>query len=69
VNDSSQTLNPNENTLSRTRERTETWDVLGDFTTTTQTLPLSALALGIGVIAAFVALALLRLIGGHPRTV
>jgi chloride channel protein, CIC family len=38
-------------------------DVLGDFTTTTRVLPISALAMGIGVVAAFVALALLRLIG------
>jgi H+/Cl- antiporter ClcA/CBS domain-containing protein len=39
------------------------WDVLGDFTTTTRLLPISALAIGIGVVAAFVALVLLRLIG------
>jgi H+/Cl- antiporter ClcA/CBS domain-containing protein len=39
------------------------WDVLGDFTTTTRVLPISALALLIGTVAAFVALALLRLIG------
>jgi len=39
------------------------WKELGDFTTTTRTLPISALAIGIGVVAAFVALALLRLIG------
>jgi len=39
------------------------WDVLGDFTTTTRLLPISAVAVGIGVVAAFVALALLRLIG------
>jgi hypothetical protein len=37
--------------------------VLGDFTTTTRLLPISAVAVGIGVVAAFVALALLRLIG------
>jgi len=37
--------------------------VLGDFTTTTRVLPISLMALGIGVVAAFVALALLRLIG------
>jgi len=36
---------------------------LGDFTTTLRVLPISALALFIGVICAFVALALLRLIG------
>jgi hypothetical protein len=36
------------------------WDVLGDFTATTRLLPISAMAM---VVAAFVALALLRLIG------
>src|SRR5208282_3107372 len=36
---------------------------LGDFTTTWRVLPISALAMGIGVLCAFVALALLRLIG------
>ncbi len=36
---------------------------LGDFTTTWRVLPISLLAMGIGVICAFVALALLRLIG------
>src|SRR6516165_8735935 len=39
------------------------WQVLGDFTTTRRLLPISALALAIGVVASFVALALLRLIG------
>jgi len=39
------------------------WDVLGDFTTTTRVIPISALAILIGTVAAFVALALLRLIG------
>src|SRR5580692_6895513 len=39
------------------------WDLLGDFTTTMRVLPISALALAIGVLASFVALALLRLIG------
>jgi H+/Cl- antiporter ClcA/CBS domain-containing protein len=39
------------------------WDVLGDFTTTARLLPVSAIAIGIGAVAAFVALALLRLIG------
>jgi chloride channel protein, CIC family len=43
--------------------RTKAWEVLGDFTTTPRTLPISALAIGIGVLASFVALALLRLIG------
>jgi H+/Cl- antiporter ClcA/CBS domain-containing protein len=36
---------------------------LGDFTTTWRVLPISLLAMGIGVICAFLALALLRLIG------
>ena len=36
---------------------------LGDFTTTARVLPISVLAIGIGAISAFVALALLRLIG------
>ena len=44
-------------------ERSESWEVLGDFTTTTRLLPISGLALAIGAVAAFVALALLRLIG------
>jgi CIC family chloride channel protein len=41
----------------------KSWDVLGDFTTTTRLLPISALALVIGALASVVALALLRLIG------
>ena len=45
------------------REPTKSWDVLGDFTTTTRILPISAQAVAIGALAAFVALALLRLIG------
>lgn len=44
-------------------QRSESWEVLGDFTTTTRLLPISGLALVIGAVAAFVALALLRLIG------
>ena len=38
-------------------------DELGDFTTTWRVIPISLLATGIGVVCAFVALALLRLIG------
>ena len=38
-------------------------DHLGDFTTTRRVLPISALAVFIGVFAAFVAWALLKLIG------
>jgi chloride channel protein, CIC family len=45
------------------RRRTKSWETLGDFTTTTRVLPVSGLAIVIGVVAAFVALALLRLIG------
>jgi H+/Cl- antiporter ClcA/CBS domain-containing protein len=47
----------------RKGERRPSWQTLGDFTTTIRVLPISALALAIGVLAAFVALALLRLIG------
>src|SRR5437762_5638969 len=36
---------------------------LGDFSTTSRTLAISALAMGIGALCAFVALVLLRLIG------
>ena len=32
-------------------ERSESWEVLGDFTTTTRLLPISGLALAIGVVA------------------
>ena len=38
-------------------------DELGDFTTEWRVVPISLLATGIGVVCAFVALALLRLIG------
>jgi H+/Cl- antiporter ClcA/CBS domain-containing protein len=38
-------------------------DKLGDFTTTARVLPISLLAIAIGILSAFVALALLRLIG------
>ena len=48
---------------SRERKRNNARDTLGDFTTTARLLPISALALAIGVLASFVALALLRLIG------
>jgi len=52
-------LRPDEERVRR-RERGEE---LGDFTTTLRVIPISLLAMGIGVICAFVALALLRLIG------
>src|SRR5690348_3903724 len=38
-------------------------EALGDFTTTSRVIGISALAIGIGVVSAYVALALLRLIG------
>jgi CBS domain-containing protein len=41
----------------------KSWETLGDFTTTLRVLPISGLAVVIGAICAFVALALLRLIG------
>jgi CIC family chloride channel protein len=41
----------------------ETSDVLGDFTTTRRVIPLSLLAMVIGVVASYVALVLLKLIG------
>jgi chloride channel protein, CIC family len=44
-------------------KHSRSWDVLGDFTANVRILPICAVALGIGVIAAFVALGLLRLIG------
>ncbi len=44
-------------------KQSKAWKELGDFTTTARLLPISALAVVIGVLAAFVALALLRLIG------
>jgi H+/Cl- antiporter ClcA len=47
----------------QTGERRKSWEALGDFTTTSRVLPVSGLAMAIGVVAAFVALALLRLIG------
>ncbi|MGB2889843.1 MAG: chloride channel protein [Candidatus Acidiferrales bacterium] len=44
-------------------ENEESSSALGDFTTTWSVIPLSLVAIGIGVLSAFVALALLRLIG------
>jgi chloride channel protein, CIC family len=48
---------------SRSTSHTETLDHLGDFTTNTRVLPIAALAVAIGFAAAFVAAALLNLIG------
>jgi CIC family chloride channel protein len=45
------------------RKRPDLSQRLGDFTTTWSVVPIAALATGIGVLSAFVALALLRLIG------
>ncbi len=53
----------NQNEKHAQRHSSKAWEVLGDFTTTTRLLPISALAVCIGTVAAFVALALLRLIG------
>ena len=51
-------------TETRTKPKSNrSWETLGDFTTTTRIIPISVLALAIGVLASFVALALLRLIG------
>src|SRR5215471_18352758 len=45
------------------REKQKLSSALGDFTTTWSVIPISLVAIGIGVLSAFVALALLRLIG------
>jgi len=45
------------------REESQKADKLGDFTTGLGVIPISALAVGIGLVSAYVALALLRLIG------
>jgi hypothetical protein len=42
---------------------TDRREELGDFSTTSRTISISALAIGIGALCAFVALVLLRLIG------
>ena len=44
-------------------DKQKAWHELGDFTTTWRVIPISAVAIGIGILSAFVALALLRLIG------
>ena len=48
---------------SQNRAASPSWETLGDFTTTPRVLVISGLALIIGAVCAFVALALLRLIG------
>ncbi len=52
---------PNES--SQNYSSSPSWETLGDFTTTPRVLVISALAIAIGAVCAFVALALLRLIG------
>jgi H+/Cl- antiporter ClcA/CBS domain-containing protein len=47
----------------KSTDANKAWHELGDFTTTQRVLPLSAMAIVIGVLNAFVALALLKLIG------
>ena len=49
--------------LGRIKKRDEGQEALGDFTTTREVIPITLLAIGIGIFSAFVALALLRLIG------
>ena len=60
-------MNTDKETTSRDHQKVankkHTNNELGDFTTTWRVVPISALAIVIGVICAFVALALLRLIG------
>ncbi len=56
-------MSSNKNGKPQTGKHSPSWEVLGDFTTTMRVLPISGLAIVIGVLAAFVALALLRLIG------
>jgi H+/Cl- antiporter ClcA len=59
-----QTHNHNGTGPTIARPRTSAvFNALGDFTTTTRLLPISSVAVGIGVVSAFVALALLKLIG------
>jgi chloride channel protein, CIC family len=63
VNRTAESTDQQETGSFATRTHTKSWEVLGDFTATPRLLAISALALGIGVVASFVALALLRLIG------
>jgi H+/Cl- antiporter ClcA/CBS domain-containing protein len=56
-------VKPGHSDTAESRQNGKAWEVLGDFTTTTRVLPISALGICIGTVAAFVALALLRLIG------
>jgi chloride channel protein, CIC family len=49
--------------MGRRKKHDDGLDALGDFTTTHEVIPITFLAIGIGIFSAFVALALLRLIG------
>ena len=60
VSENSKTESRDNETVINKKDRNEE---LGDFTTTWRVVPISLLATGIGVVCAFVALALLRLIG------
>jgi len=60
VSENSKTESRDNETVVNKKDRNEE---LGDFTTTWRVVPISLLATGIGVVCAFVALALLRLIG------
>jgi len=60
VSENNKTESRDNETVINKKDRNED---LGDFTTTWRVLPISLLATGIGVVCAFVALALLRLIG------
>ena len=60
VSENSKTESRDNETVIDKKDRNEE---LGDFTTTWRVVPISLLAMGIGVVCAFVALALLRLIG------
>jgi chloride channel protein, CIC family len=60
VSENSKTESRDNETVINKKDRNEE---LGDFTTTWRVIPISLLATGIGVVCAFVALALLRLIG------
>jgi chloride channel protein, CIC family len=63
VSSTSKTSGHNDAKTVRGASRSSSWETLGDFTTTVRLLPISALAMVIGVLASFIALALLRLIG------
>ena len=49
--------------VGRIKKHDDGQEALGDFTTTHEVIPITLLAIGIGIFSAFVALALLRLIG------